>query len=204
MAKKYLELVEKNRFKTGDILLFSNNSNSLFTNCIKCCTKSKYTHAAMIIKNPSWNKNLKGYYVLQSCYDNQRDVEDNERKFGVELVELNCLINSYNGKIYWRHIDTDRNSVFFEKLEKAHSVVHNRPYDVNIIDWIKAAFNINVGNNKHLKRFWCSALVSYMLVKLDILDKSTNWSLVSPMELGYRYDKLKFCKCEIYNEIRIK
>ena len=204
MAKDYLKLVEKNKFKTGDILLFSNNSKSLFINCIKFCTHSKYTHAAMIIKNPKWNKNLRGYYVLQSCYDNQLDVEDNERKFGVELVKLEKLIDTYTGCIYWRHIDTNRNSEFFDKLEKAHSVVHNRPYDVNIIDWIKAAFNLDIGNNRHLKRFWCSALVSYMLVELGLLAKNTKWSLISPMQLGYKYNKLKFTSCEIYNEIRIK
>jgi hypothetical protein len=204
MAKDYLKLVEKNKFKTGDILLFSNNSKSIFTSCIKICTRSKYTHAAMIIKNPKWNKSLRGYYVLQSCYDNQLDVEDNEKKFGVELVKLEELIDTYTGSIYWRHVDTNRNSEFFDKLEKAHSVVHNRPYDVNIIDWIKAAFNLDIGNNRHLKRFWCSALVSYMLVQLGLLAENTNWSLISPMQLGYKYDKLHFTSCEIYNEIRIK
>ena len=204
MAQDYLKLVDKNRFKTGDILLFSNNSKSVFTNCIKCCTHSKYTHAAMIIKNPKWNKNLRGYYVLQSAYDSERDVEDNEKKFGVELVKLEELIDTYTGSIYWRHIDTNRNSEFFERLEKAHSVVHNRPYDVNIIDWIKGVFNLDIGNNRHLKRFWCSALVSYILVQLGLLGENTNWSLISPMQLGYKYDKLKFTGCEIYDEIRIK
>ena len=56
---KYAKLVEKKKFKTGDLLLFSHNNSctsccnclfTCFTDLIKYCTNSKYSHAAMIIE----------------------------------------------------------------------------------------------------------------------------------------------------------
>ena len=36
---------------------------------------------------------------------------------------------------------------------KAQSIAHNRPYDMDLIDWIKAAFNVHIGNEQNKKDF---------------------------------------------------
>ena len=83
---------DENKFNTGDILLFHwkpicnspyNDCLTCFSKIIRCFTKSKYTHSAMIIRNPPWRKDLKGLYVLESSLETFPDAEDNEIKFGV-------------------------------------------------------------------------------------------------------------------------
>ena len=78
---------DQDKFNTGDILLFHwrPRCNSLLDCCltcygslIKCFTKSKYTHSAMIVKNPPWRKDLKGLYILESSLETFPDAENNE------------------------------------------------------------------------------------------------------------------------------
>lgn len=208
----YHELIKNDELKTGDLLLFSYNGNcasccnclfTFFTGCIKCCTKSKYSHSAMVIKDPSWDTDLKGYYVLQSSYESFPDAENNELKLGVELVSLEELFDNYNGKIFWRKIDCIRNDAFYSNLKKAHSVVHNRPYDINPYDWFRAAFKIDVGPTHRLDTFWCSALMAYVYVQLGLLPKETPWSMISPEMLSYKSKNPVFQNCLILEEIRI-
>ena len=54
----YNLLAEEYNLETGDILLFSHKNScnscwnclmSCFTDCIKCCTNSEFTHAAKIL-----------------------------------------------------------------------------------------------------------------------------------------------------------
>ena len=146
---------------------------------------------------------IEKYYVLQSSYESFPDAEDDMYKLGVEIVSLRKLFNTYEGKIFWRHIDCVRNDYFLQKLSEAHSVVHNRPYDINPIDWIKAAFKINIGDNQKLTAFWCSALVAYVYTKLEFFDKKTNWTLVSPVMLSESSSDPKFINCRISEEFQV-
>jgi len=210
----YNKLAEEYNFNTGDILLFSHKDNcssccnclmSCFTNCIKCCTGSQFTHAAIIVKDPYWRPDLKGYYVLQSSYENFPDAEDNELKLGVELCKLDQVINSTKGKIYWRKLECDRNNEFKEKMIKIHSVVHNRPYDMNPYDWFRAAFHIDLGCVHRLDEFWCSALVAYIYTELGFLPASTPWTLISPKMLSSTCrNGVNFINCRVYEDILIK
>ena len=200
----FQKLIEAHHFETGDIILFSYSGKNCLDSLIKYFTKSNLTHTAMVIHNPPWRKDLKGYYLLQSTRDTSEiDAEDHENKFGVQLTKFEDALN-YNGQIYWRHITIDRNKDFYKKLSEAHSKVHNRPYDMNLEDWIKAAFKKNIGNTQKLTTFWCSALVSFMLVELNLLDKETDWTLVSPAELSSNEDTLKFINCRVSQDILIK
>ena len=187
-------------------MLFSHRNNctsccnclfTYFTDAIKCCTKSKYSHSAIVLEkehaiilNPVLNK--EEYYVLQSSYEPFPDAENNEYKLGVEIVGLNELFKVYEGEIFWRHIDCDRNDDFVTKLINAHSIVHNRPYDINPYDWIRAAFKIEIGPMHRLDTFWCSALVAFVYTKLGIFPADTNWTLVSPVMLSDKSSKPKF------------
>jgi hypothetical protein len=199
----FKKLTELHHFQTGDIVLFSYGGNSCLDNLIKAFTRSTLTHVGMIIHNPSWRPELQGYYLLQSTRDvGLNDAEDNENKFGVQLTKLEDALN-YNGKIYWRHIIVERNEEFYKKLSEAHSKVHNRPYDTNLVDWIKAGLKIDVGDTHKLKTFWCSALVTFILVELNLLDKETEWTLISPADLSSKSETLKFLNCTVSQDILI-
>ena len=217
------ELIEKYNFQSGDILLFEhidtkqNNSVSdyifnFIDNTIKYFTKSKYNHVGMIIKDPSWNKNLKGYYLLESNSEPIKDSEDHEKKFGVQLVSLRFILSEKYNHLYWRKLNCVRDENFIKKLSEAHSIVHNKPYDLNIIDWLKAGLlnDHKIKDKDHEKSvhktntFWCSALVSFMFVKLGFLDKNTPWSIISPKELGTENKNcLQFINCKLDKEIKI-
>lgn len=197
------KILEKHHLETGDFLLFSYAGSTCLDNIIKYFTSSKLTHTAMIIHNPPWREDLKGYYLLQSNREGYDiDSEDHEKKLGVELTKLEDCLN-YNGPIYWRHIKTNRNEDFYKKLTEAHSKVHNRSYDIILSDWIKAGLKIKKGNTQKLTTFWCSALVSFMLVQLDLLNKDTGWTLITPADLSSTKNALKFINCDISKDIQI-
>jgi hypothetical protein len=207
-----------NQLDTGDILLFHHHNDfsgigktifSVFTDLIMWATGSMYSHTALIIKDPKFtNPPLKGLYILESSWENFPDVENHEYKLGVELEEFEKVMDTYkDGQVYWRKLDCTRDDNFYEKLEEAHSVVHNRPYDVIPSDWIKAALHINKGNVQKKKTFWCSALVAYIYTYLGFLPENTPWTLVSPKMLGTESpDKhqVSFQNCTVEKEVIIQ
>ena len=67
-----------NRLNTGDILLFHWNTKcntslncclSFYGKLISCFTKSRYTHSAIVIRDPPWRQDLKGLYILESSLE---------------------------------------------------------------------------------------------------------------------------------------
>ena len=137
-----------NSLETGDILLFEHTPSyssvfdilySAFDWVIGRVSNSKYSHSAIVVKDPPFARHLKGLYVLESSCESFKDVENGQIKIGVELEKLEKVFNRYNGKIYYRKLKCVRNDEFNAALIRAHSVVHNRPYDMLPQDWIKAA-----------------------------------------------------------------
>ena len=93
--------------QTGDILLFSHVPNSgifqMFSNfldfVIKYWTNSKYNHIGIVVRDPNftYGEKLRGLYLLESNYEGCPDSEDNEIKFGVQLVPLDkAFVNNYS------------------------------------------------------------------------------------------------------------
>jgi len=210
------KLIETYDFQSCDILLFEHTydwnkvSDFLFNTMdkvISFVTRSKYTHSAIIIKDPEWRPDLKGYFILESNWEFYKDSEDNEIKIGVELVPLKRVLNdNRNNKLFYRKIICDRNEEFYLNLTKAQSIAHNRPYDLILTDWLKALFKLHIGNIRKKKTFWCSALVSFVHVQIGLLPDTVDWTLVSPKELGTenKNSNLKFQNCEIKDEILLE
>ena len=212
-----INIIDKSKFNTGDILLFHHKNDfssiyngvfSIFTDLIMYFTGSKYSHTAIIIKDPQFTSPpRKGLYVLESSWEDFPDVENNEYKLGVELEDFDKMIETYkDGDVYWRKLNCHRNKEFYEKLAEANSVVHNRPYDVIPTDWLKAALHINKGSIQRKKTFWCSALVAYIYTYLGFLPENTPWTLVSPKMLGTETPdshKLEFINCVVDKEIKV-
>lgn len=207
--------IDISQFETGDILLFHPTSqyrslkqicSTIFESLIMGVTHSIYSHAAIIVKNPQFtNPFLEGLYVLESGYEGFPDAEDNEIKLGVELVKFEDVLRTFKGNIYHRKLTCERTEDFYDKLSAAHSVVHNRPYDLIPSDWFKAALRINMGATQRKKTFWCSALVAYIYTQLGFLPKDTPWTLVSPKMLGTEntMEELKFENCSLSPENKI-
>ena len=94
-----------------------------------------------------------------------------------------------NGFIYVRHISKN-DKITNKKLAEIHQVVYDKPYDIVPTDWIEAYFKKDT-NPQKTNRFWCSALLGFIYTKLGILDKTTDWSILSPVEF-LNNDSLKF------------
>jgi len=193
--------------KDGDIILFHQN-NTCFGSLIQCCTSSKFCHIGMVLKNPIYiDSSLnQGLYLLESGVEPYQDAEDNKYKFGVQIQRLLPILKEYGKKnIYCRQINK-LNNFPFNKMNEIHNNIHNKPYDINPIDWIEGI--IDVKDPIIVKtiddRFWCSALVAYVYTKLGYLDKNTKWTLINPEDWNYKKkSKLNFTNCNLSKVKRI-
>jgi len=183
-----------NELETGDIILF--NGNYFMSHIVEYFTNSIYSHIGIILKNPDLgDATFKGIYLLESEKENTPDPENNRIKKGVQIINLEEKMKNYNGRIYVRKLQCTRDKAFYEKIKHIHSSVHNIPYDLNPIDWIKAELHLDIGNTQKMNTYWCSALVTYVFVQLGFLNKNIQWSLISPQDLSSSCCKFKFINC---------
>ena len=171
-------------------------------------TKSKYSHIGMIVKDPEFtDPPLKGIYLLESSSETFPDAEDNKIKVGVELVPFKKVLDTYESEnFYWRQLTCTRDELFYENLDEIHRTIRNKPYDLDLLDWIKAYFKDYFPVVQKTNTFWCSALVAYIYVKLGFLDKNLCWSYITPKQFGTesQSDSLTFINCSLHDEIKIK
>lgn len=188
--------------ETGDIILFS--GNYFFSHIVEYFTKSIYSHVGVILKNPNLgDATFKGIYLLESGFENTPDPENNRIKKGVQIINFEEKFKNYKGRIYVRKLHCTRDKKFYEKIIQIHSAVHNIPYDLHPIDWIKAYYKLDIGNTQKENTYWCSALVSFIYVELGFLDKNIPWTLISPQDLSSSYNKLKFMNCVLDDDKQI-
>ena len=190
---KYTQLTENfngihlNELKTGDLILFDEKPNNFFfktfTKLIKFWTKSIYSHCGFILKDPF---GLKGLYIWESSWHkNVYDPLDNKNKFGVQITPLNYYLNDYPGNVnIYIRVKNDDN-ITKNLLDNVQKTVNNKPYDYNLGDWICIAFGIK--KKRTLKRFWCSALVSYILCINGDIDENTDWTMTTAKDLSSNY-----------------
>jgi hypothetical protein len=203
---KYEELEQT--LDTGDLILFQ--QNWWLGNLISYFTESNYSHCGVIVKDPDFGPEpLKGLYLLESTgLDNVEDAEDHEVKFGVQLRDFREVYESAKDNLYWRKLNCKRTGNFYNKLSSVHSIVHNKPYDKYPNDWVKAKYKIQIGNIQRTDTFFCSALCSFVYVGLGLLPLNTDWTIITPAELGTESksdgEKVKFIHCIMDNEVLIK
>ena len=198
-----------NSFDTGDILLFEGYKELsifyLLDYLIEYFTNSKYCHTGMVVKNPKIdNKILKGLYLLESTGGTGiKDVTDNKTHFGVQLVPLKERLDKTKEPCYYRKLNCKRTPEFLKLFEDAYYIVRDKPYDVHPDDWIKSDFYIKLGNVQKTNTFFCSALVSYLLTKLEIIPNDTDWTLMRPTDLGTEKGSRLYIP-QLNKEIQIK
>lgn len=188
------------KLETGDILLFYSRSNNIFYKLldmgIQYFTDSVYSHTAIVLKDPTFiHPSLKGIYMWESSWEGTPDPQDNKVKLGVQITPIFEFLKTYTGAIYVRKLNLGNEMISVEKLKEIHNVVYDKPYDYNPVDWINAISRKDNDSQKTSK-FWCSALVSYILVKIGFLPETLDWSIVRPQDLSSSSNYLTFNNCE--------
>ena len=188
-----------NDLDTGDILLCS--GKDCISRTIEYFTGSKISHVAMVLNNPTYiNKSLNGLYVLQSTITKNMDLDDNLYKSGVQLILLEDLLNEYQ-TIYVRKMYINRNNFFYNNIKDTYFSIKNKPYDINLFDWLKADLNIHTINEQKTDSFWCSALLTYFYIKLGYLNQYIDWTIIKPSQFSSNdKNKLIFYNTMINND----
>jgi len=196
--------------KTGDLILFCGHDSGFlkyFSEMIKYGTHSNYSHVGVILRDPKFiHPSLKGIYVWESGYEGTKDPQDGKIKLGVQITPLEQILKNFEGSVViTRSINCGLEHFSDEKLKKIHDIVYDKPYDIHPKDWIQAL----VGKDSHpqkIDRFWCSALVGYIYTQCGILEKTTDWSVLTPADFSLDGENLNFQKdCSLSNtEVRIK
>ena len=91
-------------FQTGDIILLS--YDVWYSRLIEYFGYSKYSHVAMILKDPIFiDSKLKGYYVIESGYEDVVDITDGKIKYGVQVNKYEDFIKKTGKYAYYRKLD---------------------------------------------------------------------------------------------------
>ena len=210
--------LNKDQLQTGDILLFHHIPNyrscyncffSIFTGLIQKCTKSKYSHAAIVVRDPDFDGfHQKGLFVLESSFEAFPDAIDHKYKLGVELESFDKVMKDAlkSGTVYCRKLHCERNSNFFETFAAAQRTIKDKPYDCLPNDWVAALQHHTTGKDAQTtKHFWCSALVAYLYVQWGFLPYTVPWSYITPKQLGTepsRY-QLQYQNCKVDTEVEL-
>ena len=162
-----------------DILLFS--GHYLWPSyLIEWAQGSPYSHIGIVLKKPTYlHPKLTGIYLLESGREYKPDCEDGKYKFGVQLTELNGMIGEYNGNIYKRKLVCDKTD-FHKKFKEIHTEIYDKPYDDNLLDIMRAETGLKLGDCQIDSRFFCSALVTFVYMKLGLLPEDIAWSIIEP------------------------
>ena len=185
--KDVLLEIQHSDLQTGDLLFFC-DSKTWYNKVIDWATNSDFCHIGMVVKNPNFSgKQYNGLYVIHSTSGELLDIEDNKHKLGVQLTKFVDTIKQYES-VFIRRLTTNRNTEFYKKLDHAHTLVHDIPYDFNIKHWLVSAFyHWGIWDQKvkrHTNSFWCSALVGFLYVNMDLLPKDFDWSNWAPCDFS--------------------
>lgn len=189
--------------QTGDLLLFS-GSDVWYDKLIKWWTKSKYSHIGIVLRDPTYiSPELKGLYMLESGMEDFNDSEDHVRKIGVQITDLNELLEEQEVKPFYkfvvhRKLHTKMSKEEIEqKMIDIHKVVYNRPYDINLYDfWMTSGsvkyvekpveeskwgiINWLTPNHRRNDTYFCSALAGFVYTEMGLLPPTTKWTECTP------------------------
>jgi len=193
--------------QTGDILLY--NSKTVISRSIEYFTGSRYSHVAMILKDPTYiNTKLKGLYIIESGMEDIPDTLSGKKFMGVQIIPLDHALEYYKdswvGNLYYRKLICKRDDSFRNKIKELVNKTDGIKYDLCVLDWFRALFDIELGDRQLTNRFWCSALAAYLYVQLGFLDKTLEWSMIAPKQFSYYENKrLSYKNCKLEPEKQI-
>ena len=87
---KYQEVLDS--LETGDVILF-NGQGFWFSYLVEWFTESSWSHVGVVLRDPVFdNKEMKGLYLWESAEEAFQDAEDNCKKWGVQIQDLDRII----------------------------------------------------------------------------------------------------------------
>lgn len=196
------KLTEKKikKLKTGDIILF-HGTKTIFDKAIEYFTRTPYSHIGIILKNPTFiDPSLNnGIYFWESGSEEFPDPSTGKKPLGVRLSLLKDVYENCTNedKMYFRRILYEK-PIKVKKLIDIYSIVKDKPYDLNIIDWICAILKIK--KPRTTKRFWCSAFIGYIFWYLKYLNDNIDWTIMRPSDFSSEYSQVKFNNCSFTKE----
>ena len=170
--------------ETGDLMLFTEKKSMtewwLIDKCIEYFTNSPYVHVGIVLVDPPFLVST-GTYLWECGYEACVNPETGKQNIGVRLTPMSAVISKANDKnIYVRKC---KSYISDKALQKIHSEVFLKPYDMCLSDWLLATLRIDI-NPQKTDRFWCSAFIAYIFTQLGWLDTNTDWSIIRPCDLS--------------------
>ena len=183
--------------ETGDLILFTEKSSItgwwLFDKAIEYFTHSPYVHVGIILVDPPFLASS-GTYLWECGYESCVNPETGKQNIGARLTPISVALSKDTNAFVRKcklHIH-DKN------LQKIHSEVFLKPYDMCISDWLLATLRLDITPQK-TDRFWCSAFVGYIFTQLGWLKPETDWSIIRPGDLSSSSSYLSWTS-SVYNK----
>jgi hypothetical protein len=179
-------------FKSGDILLF-NGRGYWFSYVIEWATWSDYSHIGIVLRKPTYlHPKLKGVYMLESGTEKFPDAIEHRICYGVQVVNLKTVIEKYTGHVYYRKLTSlapfkGPNYPSYQvnqALQEIWPKIRDHGYDDRLWDLFKTEINLDWGDNHRTDKFICSALVTYLYQKAQLLNTELEWDLIKPYEFA--------------------
>ncbi len=184
-----------NTLETGDIILYNGRSPGCWgfiQKLIRCGTNSKYTHVAMVLRDPVFaNEKLQGLYIWESSWNGTPDPQDNKTKLGVQITPFSVAMRFEQSDIFVRKLICPKEKLSVDNLTRVHNHVYDKPYNLRPSDWIRAWLSLT-SPKKARDRFWCSALIGYIYTECEIFEGGTNWNLLRPVDFSSCEKSLPF------------
>jgi len=161
---KYSEL--ESQLRTGDIILFSGSGASCL---VKCLLQTVWTHVALVVREPG-SPDLLLFEATRK--HNLPDVPTGKIGKGTMLVRLRDRLATYESQLFCvRQLRIKRDIHFYEKFHTFVAEMHGRPWEQDMLEFIKAGYDGPLGRNYHenLDSVFCSELTAAALKKLNIL-----------------------------------
>uniref|UniRef100_A0A6C0H3B6 Peptidase n=1 Tax=viral metagenome TaxID=1070528 RepID=A0A6C0H3B6_9ZZZZ len=168
--------------ETGDLLLFTQKKSItgwwLIDKTIEYFTNSPYVHVGLVVVDPPFSVSS-GTYVWECGYEACVNPETGKQNIGVRLTPISVVLSNEQ-TIYVRKCKT---YIPDKMLQKIHSEVFLKPYDMCLSDWLLATLRVDLRPQK-TDRFWCSAFIAYIFTQIGWLDNNTDWSIIRPCDLS--------------------
>ena len=181
--------------ETGDLMLFTQKNSLtgwwLIDKAIEYFTNSPYVHVGLVVVDPPFSVSS-GTYLWECGYEACVNPETGKQNIGVRLTPISVVLSNEQN-IYVRKCKT---YIPDKMLQKIHSEVFLKPYDMCLSDWLLATLRIDIKPQK-TDRFWCSAFVAYIFTQIGWLDSNTDWSIIRPCDLS-SYSTYLSWKSKVY------
>ena len=169
--------------ETGDLMLFT-QKNSItgwwfIDKAIEFFTNSPYVHVGLVVVDPPFSVSS-GTYLWECGYEACVNPETGKQNIGVRLTPISVVLSKEQKNIYVRKCKTYIPDTI---LQKIHSEVFLKPYDMCLSDWLLATLRLDISPQK-TDKFWCSAFVAYIFTQIGWLNDNTDWSIIRPSDLS--------------------